>query len=46
MALGLIAVLRGNAMNDRQWEMSAYAALAFVFVVAIVATAMLVDQLV
>jgi hypothetical protein len=34
-----------NVMNDRQWEVSAYAALALVFVGAITTAVMIVDQL-
>lgn len=33
-------------MNDRQWDISAYAGLAFVCLVAIIAAAAIVDQLV
>jgi hypothetical protein len=33
-------------MNDRQWKISAYAALGVTFVAAIVVAAMIADQLV
>jgi hypothetical protein len=45
-AIVAVAVLRGDVMNDRQWDMSAYAGLAFVCLVAIIAAAAIVDQLV
>jgi hypothetical protein len=34
-----------NVMNDRQWNVSAYAALALVFVIAITTAVMITDQL-
>lgn len=39
------ATVRGNVMNDRQWEIYAYAAFAFVFVSAILAATMIADRL-
>jgi hypothetical protein len=39
------ATVRGNVMNDRQLEICAYAAFAFVFISAILAASMIADRL-
>jgi hypothetical protein len=38
-------IFRAHAMNDRRWEISAYAALACSFVAAVVAAVMIIDRI-